>query len=330
MKGLSRRRLQIEYGFNSRHLQKLIDAGILCEAVLGQRRFVTPESIARLQENVHFVVCHACGARQALLSPKHLKSCSNLDIAGYSTLYPGSNTMCSFTRQNKAKTEEQKRAQSKRLRDRFTTPEGQITRAQIAAAARITANAQKDIRAKRLQILWENPEHRAKQTALTKERWDSGLLREVVVRWHRENKTLSNQLIANARKYSDPVGNLRRVRLTRTNTSKLHLAFKARMVSAGLDSFTTESLLGPFHVDEARSDLKLALEIDGCWWHGCQSCGFTGVRSTISNDRAKNAYLAKIGWVVVRVRECEIKRDPDACVSRIWDIVNIRSKEIAL
>jgi very-short-patch-repair endonuclease len=245
-----------------------------------------------------------------------------LNITEYLERYPDSELLCAFTRQNKAKTDAQKQAQSEKLTRRFTTPEGQVTRAQISAASKITAIAEKDARVQRLRKAWEDPQFRLKQAALTKARWESGNLRDAVVRWHRENKELSNTIIANARKCDNPGENLRKARLIQVKTSKLHLAFKVRMLTAGLNSFITESQLGPFRIDEARHDIKVAVEIDGCWWHGCQRCGFTGVRATVANDKSKNAYIATIGWALVRIRECDIKADPDACIAHIRSVID--------
>lgn len=69
---------------------------------------------------------------------------------------------------------------------------------------------------------------------------------------------------------------------------------------------------------------KVALFVDGCFWHGC-SCRElpkTNVnfwRDKISNnvrrDRRVSRELRKQGWSVIRVRECKI--DDPATVRRI-------------
>jgi very-short-patch-repair endonuclease len=173
----------------------------------------------------------------------------------------------------------------------------------------------------------EDPEFRQAQAERTKGRWRSGVLREQVVRWHRDNKELSNQLIANARKHGDPRENLRKARLVQVKTSKLHLFFKEQMILAGLTGFVTEGLVGPFQVDEANYALKVAVEIDGCWWHGCSTCGYDGVRSTLNNDKSKNAYLKAMNWAVLRLKGHEIDNDPEGCLERITSFVSV-SREV--
>ena len=65
---------------------------------------------------------------------------------------------------------------------------------------------------------------------------------------------------------------------------------------------------------------KLAVFVDGCFWHGCPThyrppAGNAGYwRSKIEGNRARDARnndaLAESGWRALRLWECEVKRDP--------------------
>ncbi len=69
--------------------------------------------------------------------------------------------------------------------------------------------------------------------------------------------------------------------------------------------------------DFAWPGLKVAVFVDGCFWHGC-SCKYLPRsnqdfwRSKIENnerrDRRVTARLRKAGWTVLRIKECAVAR----------------------
>jgi DNA mismatch endonuclease (patch repair protein) len=81
----------------------------------------------------------------------------------------------------------------------------------------------------------------------------------------------------------------------------------------------------PIRPDIVFTRQRVCVEIDGCWWHGCE---IHGVRVTVANpsywgpkiarnrerDREKNAALRRAGWHIVRFWEHE---DPEAVADAI-------------
>lgn len=73
---------------------------------------------------------------------------------------------------------------------------------------------------------------------------------------------------------------------------------------------------------------KLALFVDGCFWHG-HDCGRSlipkrnasfwreKIRSNKRRDRRVTRQLRSWGWSVIRVWECELVRCPQKCLRRI-------------
>lgn len=72
---------------------------------------------------------------------------------------------------------------------------------------------------------------------------------------------------------------------------------------------------------------KVAVFIDGCFWHRCPEC-FTKpktnkvfwkkkIDSNVIRDTMVNAKLKRSGWKVIRIWEHEIKKDIDKCCTRI-------------
>ena len=76
---------------------------------------------------------------------------------------------------------------------------------------------------------------------------------------------------------------------------------------------------------------KVAVFIDGCYWHGCPIHGQrpktnaafwnTKIDGNINRDRETDRQLAEAGWVVLRFWEHE---PPAECAERITDMVNAR------
>ncbi|GAA1225606.1 DNA mismatch endonuclease Vsr [Kitasatospora nipponensis] len=83
---------------------------------------------------------------------------------------------------------------------------------------------------------------------------------------------------------------------------------------------TADFVLPRYHV---------AVFVDGCFWHGCPEHGpreFRGANAQlwaekIATNKARderNTEAARTsGWVVVRVWECEVRRDPNQAALRI-------------
>lgn len=76
---------------------------------------------------------------------------------------------------------------------------------------------------------------------------------------------------------------------------------KARSVLDGLGiAYTQEAAIGRYSVDFLLVAPRIALEIDGTYWH-----------SNSDRDRRKSAYLTKHGWRVIRITESEIEHSDD-------------------
>ena len=115
----------------------------------------------------------------------------------------------------------------------------------------------------------------------------------------------------------------------------------------GLRFFTDEgyrnrlgrSLVG--HPDLVLSRQRVAIFVDGCFWHGCPQCGGipSGVSSfwrdkietNISRDHRVTLQLRHAGWRVIRVREHQIgsPRLLDATADRLALRLHLNMKRVA-
>jgi len=77
---------------------------------------------------------------------------------------------------------------------------------------------------------------------------------------------------------------------------------------------------------------RIALFVDGCWWHSCPLHGrktpFTGPNAALweakmARNRERDSYATmtaeRLGWTVVRVWECEITTDAQAAARRVLE-----------
>lgn len=131
---------------------------------------------------------------------------------------------------------------------------------------------------------------------------------------------------------------------TRTTFGSLNrsqLMSRVRSTGNQTTELRTVSLLRLHHLNGWRRHEKLpgkpdfvwrtervALFVDGCFWHG-HDCGKKLVSKTntwfwaqrIATNRARDRrmtrLLRRLGWRVVRIWECELRRRPDRCIQRL-------------
>ena len=72
---------------------------------------------------------------------------------------------------------------------------------------------------------------------------------------------------------------------------------------------------------------KLAIFVDGCFWHGCKRCGHLPKtnknywRAKISRNKKRDAAVSRTlrarGYSVVRIWECKLRGHPRSCIARV-------------
>jgi DNA mismatch endonuclease (patch repair protein) len=79
--------------------------------------------------------------------------------------------------------------------------------------------------------------------------------------------------------------------------------------------------------DFVFAKIKLAVFVDGCFWHGCPKHATKPKNNRVfwqrkfsankRRDRVVNRALRKAGWDVLRIWECDLARRPESCIRRI-------------
>lgn len=77
---------------------------------------------------------------------------------------------------------------------------------------------------------------------------------------------------------------------------------------------TAQHIIGPYIVDFAFPLARLVVECDGTYWHGRPQQQV--------KDTRKDAYLARHGWQVVRLREQAITASPIICAEQVASLLH--------
>lgn len=110
----------------------------------------------------------------------------------------------------------------------------------------------------------------------------------------------------------------------RSKNTKPELSLK-RLLDGRLFRYQPRGIYG--NPDFGNKKRKLAVFVDGCFWHGCPKC-FIEPKSNKSfwipkinrnkqKDREVNRRLKKDNWKVIRIWEHEIKRNCPKCMEKI-------------
>ncbi len=117
---------------------------------------------------------------------------------------------------------------------------------------------------------------------------------------------------------------MRRVRSSGNVSTELRLI--ALLRAARLTGWRRRAAL-PGRPDFIFPAGRVAVFVDGCFWHGCPRCGrlpTTRVdywRAKIDRNRRRDRAVSRLlrarGWSVLRIRECALRRRPASVVARV-------------
>ena len=118
---------------------------------------------------------------------------------------------------------------------------------------------------------------------------------------------------------------MRAIRSAGNRTTEMHL--RAILVQHAISGWRLREKDIPGIPDFFFSNERLAVFVDGCFWHGCPKCGHIPKtnraywRAKISRNRVRDAritrQLRRLGFSVVRLWECDLRTRPSTCLRRI-------------
>lgn len=133
-----------------------------------------------------------------------------------------------------------------------------------------------------------------------------------------------------------PVDVSHRMSVTPQKNTSAEMAVRRRLHSMGFRYRVDYPVLQkPRRVaDLVFSSIRIAVFVDGCFWHGCPRHGTWPKRNgdfwrqkiltNKARDRDTNVRLRALGWKVIRIWEHE---DPENAAEKIAKIVTLATKE---
>lgn len=128
----------------------------------------------------------------------------------------------------------------------------------------------------------------------------------------------------------------------RRNT-KPELLVRQRLREAGLTGYRLDWAKAPGRPDIAFPGRKIAIFVNGCYWHRCPHCSPSvprknveyweaKFRRNVERDKQALAELERLGWDAMTIWECELKRDRidetmERVVKRIEEVSAQREQE---
>jgi DNA mismatch endonuclease, patch repair protein len=105
------------------------------------------------------------------------------------------------------------------------------------------------------------------------------------------------------------------------NNKSTEMRLKMALIRDGFSGFVLHEKLLSGKPDIYFRDRKLAIFIDGCYWHGCPKCGHipktrtefwkAKIERNITRDNSNRAKLRKIGIKPLRFWEHQLKKKED-------------------
>jgi DNA mismatch endonuclease (patch repair protein) len=116
----------------------------------------------------------------------------------------------------------------------------------------------------------------------------------------------------------------------RSKNTKLELTLRKALFREGLRGYRLDVKL-PGSPDITFPRAKVAVFVDGCFWHGCPLCYSEPETNSQfwrnkfmenhERDQRANKNLDEIGWTVIRVWEHELEKHLNDCVAYVKVIV---------
>jgi DNA mismatch endonuclease (patch repair protein) len=114
--------------------------------------------------------------------------------------------------------------------------------------------------------------------------------------------------------------------------TKPELLLRKALWSAGTRGYRLNWKKIPGKPDITFPGKKIAIFVNGCFWHRCPICDLPLPKSNIEfwtnkftrnveRDKLKTQRLEELGWTVITIWECQIKKDLDSQVIKVKELI---------
>jgi len=118
----------------------------------------------------------------------------------------------------------------------------------------------------------------------------------------------------------------------RGKNTRPELELRRLLRIAGYPGYRLHWNKAPGHPDIAYPGRKVAIFVNGCFWHRCPYCNPSHPAANVDfwtakfaanqqRDARKNSELVAAGWRVITVWECQLRDDPNSVIASILRVL---------
>lgn len=119
----------------------------------------------------------------------------------------------------------------------------------------------------------------------------------------------------------------------RGKDTKPELILRKALREIGLPGYRLHWKKAPGRPDITYPSRRVAVFVNGCFWHRCTRCNLPLPKSNteywrqkfernVERDARKRRLLDKEGWEVLVIWECEIRENPLKCAKRVEQVID--------
>lgn len=122
------------------------------------------------------------------------------------------------------------------------------------------------------------------------------------------------------------------MRSNKSKNTKPEILFRKALWNAGVRGYRLHWKKAPGKPDIAFPGKKIAIFLNGCFWHRCPKCNLSLPKNNrsfweekfsrnVERDQEKITALENENWTVITIWECELKEDIGTQVDRIRNLL---------
>lgn len=141
-----------------------------------------------------------------------------------------------------------------------------------------------------------------------------------------------------ARPRASSNGTRKTMQANRSKNTKPELTLRRLLREAGYPGYRLHWKKAPGCPDVAYPGRKVAIFVNGCFWHRCPFCNpptpktnqdFWNAKftATVERDARRIAELTDTGWTVIVVWECQLEAEPQQALRQVLESLPIVAAE---
>ena len=124
----------------------------------------------------------------------------------------------------------------------------------------------------------------------------------------------------------------------KAKNTKPEITLRKALWSEGHKGYRLNWKKAPGRPDIAYPGKKIAIFVNGCYWHRCPKCNLPLPKTNtdfwkekfdknVKRDKKKNDELLSLDWIVLVFWECDIKSDISNSIQKIKKVLDAQEKE---